>query len=567
MKKYILVCIILLFSVFLFGQTPNKMSYQAVIRNATSDLVTNKEVSVRISILNENLEGTPIYIESHNPTTNSNGLLSLKIGEGNVLNGDFSSIKWSKGKYYIKTETDITGGVDYAIVGVSQLLSVPYALHAKTAEFYDEKITTLEQDNVTGKIVYTDESGKQNNIKILSTDADNNLEIGSDGGLLLRSLAPTGTEPWRDINGNPATNTSTKINFMGGNVGIGTTNPYYKLMVHSDISSTAMFQSTNHSIAKIRTTATDKIAGLYFQNPQQQYSFYVASNSNNFYLRDVTNNRTILTAKNNGNVGVGTTSPYYKFMVVSDINATTLFQSSVHSINRIRTTATDKIAGLYFQNPRQQYAWYLGTDDSLKLLNTTGSTIAMIVKKDGNIGIGTANPTQKLEVNGTAQFGANSATFGGVQMIGKYSGKNHINTYGSERGTGATTIGYAVQPKSGATGYVSSTENVAFSRGLLKINGGLQFSTADRALVSIGNNVTLTPRFIVLNNGNVGVGAIRPIEKLEVDGNIKTSGSLQLGVTQGVVVGSVCTSSDAGKIVFNGSHFCACDGSIWKQVD
>ncbi len=566
MKKNILVCVLLLFSVFLFGQTPNKMSYQAVIRNATSDLVTNKEVSVRISILNENLDGTPIYVESHNPTTNSNGLLSLKIGEGNVLNGDFSSIKWSKGKYYIKTETDITGGVDYAIVGVSQLLSVPYALHAKTAEFYDEKITTLEQDNVTGEIVYTDESGKQNNIKILSTDADNNLEIGSDGGLLLRSLAPIETEPWRDINGNPATNTSSKINFMGGNVGIGTTNPYYKLMVNSDINATALFESSVHSIARIRTTATDKIAGLYFQNPEQQYSFYLSSN-NNFYLRDITNAKTILTAKSNGNIGIGTTNPYYKLMVKSDINATALFESSAHSIARIHTTATDKIAALYFKNPRQQYAWYLGTDDSLKLLNTTENKVTLTAKKDGNIGIGTTNPTQKLEVTGVAQFGANSATFGGVQMYGRYSGKNHINTYGSERGTGATTIGYAVQPKSGATGYVSSTENIAFSRGLLKINGGLQFSTAKRTLVNIGNNVTLTPRFTVLNNGNVGVGTTAPREKLEVKGNIKTSGSLQLGVTRGVVVGSVCTSSDAGKIVFNGSHFCACDGSIWKQVD
>ncbi len=142
----------------------------------------------------------------------------------------------------------------------------------------------------------------------------------------------------------------------------------------------------------------------------------------------------------------------------------------------------------------------------------------------GNVGIGVNNPTEKLEVNGTIQFGNTGATTGVVHMLGKYSGINHINTYGSERSSGATVIGYAVQPKLGAAGYVSSAQNVAFARGLLRTTGDFQFLAASSALVNVGTDVTLTPRFTIKNGGNVGIGIINPGAKLEVAGQVKITG-------------------------------------------
>ncbi|WP_445718188.1 hypothetical protein, partial [Flavobacterium sp.] len=82
------------------------------------------------------------------PTSNINGLVSLEIGSGTVVSGDFTNINWSNGPYFIKTETDPTGGTSYSITGTSQLLSVPYALHAKTAETVTGGIT--ENDPVFG---------------------------------------------------------------------------------------------------------------------------------------------------------------------------------------------------------------------------------------------------------------------------------------------------------------------------------------------------------------------------------------------------------------------------------
>jgi len=89
---------------------------------------------MKISILQGSTTGTVEYAETQTPTTNANGLVSIEIGEGTVVAGIFSAIDWANGPYFIKTETDPTGGTSYTITGTSQLLSVPYALHAKTAE-------------------------------------------------------------------------------------------------------------------------------------------------------------------------------------------------------------------------------------------------------------------------------------------------------------------------------------------------------------------------------------------------------------------------------------------------
>ncbi len=136
MKKLftILVEVLLTVSVFMpreaSAQAPQKMSYQAVIRDASNKLITSQAVGMKITILKNT---TPVYVETQAITTNANGLATLEIGSGILMSGDFATIDWAAGSYFIKTETDPTGGTAYSITGTSQLLSVPYALYAKTA--------------------------------------------------------------------------------------------------------------------------------------------------------------------------------------------------------------------------------------------------------------------------------------------------------------------------------------------------------------------------------------------------------------------------------------------------
>jgi hypothetical protein len=118
----------LLISSSIFAQAPQKMSYQAVIRNTSGALVSSSSVGMQISILQGTATGTAVYTETQNASTNVNGLVSLEIGTGTVIVGTFTGINWGNGPYFIKTETDPSGGTNYSITGTNELMSVPYAL-------------------------------------------------------------------------------------------------------------------------------------------------------------------------------------------------------------------------------------------------------------------------------------------------------------------------------------------------------------------------------------------------------------------------------------------------------
>jgi len=128
MKNLFTFFAITIFSVNLFAQAPQKMSYQAVIRNSSNSLITLSPVGMKISILQGSSTGIPVFIETQSATTNSNGLVSLEIGTGSVVTGTFALINWANGPYFIKIETDPTGGTNYTINGTNELMSVPYAL-------------------------------------------------------------------------------------------------------------------------------------------------------------------------------------------------------------------------------------------------------------------------------------------------------------------------------------------------------------------------------------------------------------------------------------------------------
>jgi hypothetical protein len=128
MKKIYSVIGVFLLTINVCAQAPQKMSYQAVIRNNNNALLTSTTVGMKISVLQGSSAGIPVFVETHTQSTNANGLVSLQIGTGTIITGTFSGINWAAGPYFIKTETDPTGGTDYTIAGTNELMSVPYAL-------------------------------------------------------------------------------------------------------------------------------------------------------------------------------------------------------------------------------------------------------------------------------------------------------------------------------------------------------------------------------------------------------------------------------------------------------
>ena len=133
MKKLFTFFVLIALFLGAMAQAPQMFSYQAVVRNSSNTLITNKTVGVRISILQGGAFGNAMYVETHTESTNENGLLIIDVGDGTVQQGSFELINWANGPYFLKSEIDPDGGTDYAVTTIQQLLSVPYSLYAQNA--------------------------------------------------------------------------------------------------------------------------------------------------------------------------------------------------------------------------------------------------------------------------------------------------------------------------------------------------------------------------------------------------------------------------------------------------
>jgi uncharacterized protein (TIGR02145 family) len=114
------------------ANVPARFNFQSVIRDTTGALVANRSLGVRIT-LNRGPQMGTLYSETHQLTSNSNGLITTSIGGGTPVVSSMDSIDWSLGDVYIKTEVDVNGGSNYEMLSSNQLLSVPYALYAQNS--------------------------------------------------------------------------------------------------------------------------------------------------------------------------------------------------------------------------------------------------------------------------------------------------------------------------------------------------------------------------------------------------------------------------------------------------
>ena len=128
-----------------FGPSAS-INYQAVIRNATGQVVQNQNVSLRLSIHEKYSVGINVYQEEHMVTTNDFGLVNIHIGAGVNKTGLLNDVKWGSEVHILKVSLDLNGGSTYEIMGYAQLVSVPYALHANTADSIVGGVTGLKGD-------------------------------------------------------------------------------------------------------------------------------------------------------------------------------------------------------------------------------------------------------------------------------------------------------------------------------------------------------------------------------------------------------------------------------------
>jgi hypothetical protein len=138
MKKVVLFFGLLIMATITFAQAPQAFNYQAVIRDADGNLLENQAVGIKISLLQGTSTGQEVYAETHATTTNPYGLVDLQIGTGTATTGQFDTIAWGAGPYYLQLAVDLTGGANYAVMGTTQMLSVPYALYAEEGSGWEK---------------------------------------------------------------------------------------------------------------------------------------------------------------------------------------------------------------------------------------------------------------------------------------------------------------------------------------------------------------------------------------------------------------------------------------------
>ena len=218
-KKSAIIFALISFTLNVFAQSNVGMTYQSVVRTSTNALVANLPIGVKISVLKTSATGPVVFSETHTPTTNANGLATFVIGQGTLVSGDLLSIDWGSDSYFLKTETDPTGGTSYSIANTSQFFYVPYAFYAeKSANGWDKAGNVAGSGEFLGTTNDEDLVFKRNNVenmRLTNTGISMNKEIKPNGtaGMIGQTLTSNGdgTMAWK--NGAYNNNTRFKIRF------------------------------------------------------------------------------------------------------------------------------------------------------------------------------------------------------------------------------------------------------------------------------------------------------------------------------------------------------------------
>lgn len=446
MKKILLslILIIAILPISVYCQSPQAFKYQAIVRDNSGNIIQNQTVGVRVSIHEETISGTIIYQESFSEITNQFGLLNLEIGTGTPTIGTFSAINWGSSPKFLETAIDASGGTSYVSMGTSELLSVPYALYS-----------------------------------------------GATGD----------TSRWRN-NGN-------SIYYNTGNVGIGTTNPQGELHVNNP----AVWDGVTFT-------------GTGLNDLNVNYSNYSGSGSKT-YVAEVTN--------------AGPTPNMFRWS--SDYGQTWVsnvpMALSGINVNYGITIGFGAISGHTFGD---QWTW-----------TVSESFMDGLVVKNGRVGIGTANPSLDLHVFGSAMFRANEA---GLNIspgtdYGQLTFVNQSGSYVSSRLYWGKTefmgnVGIGTSNPTNLLELSSTSPKLFFNRESSSSNlSGLYWrATADNfegAFVRNNNTGAFelysnangsTPRMMITDGGNVGIGSTSPLSKLSVGGDGVTNATISSKTSQ-----------------------------------
>jgi hypothetical protein len=510
MKKLLLLCVSLALASVMFAQVPASFKYQAIARDGSGAVLSNKRVSFRINIHQGNMTGPITFAERHYTSTNEFGLVNLEIGKGTADVGSILSINWASGDCFIQVEMDPTGGESFQTLGTSQLLSVPYALHAKTVETGDLWGT---------QTVSADASLEGNGTSV------NPLKIAQRGAVIGNVLKWDGTTwlPSVDSTGNPLWSQSgTDVYYNGGKVGIGRIPGGDTRQFQSVTGNNQAIAANNHSATWPALYAENFGGGLAaeFRSPIKILDGTQGEG------KVLTSNSTGIAAwisppspiwlinypyayYNLGNVGIGTAYPDSKLTLNGGDGS-----ADIHLMNTLTGTAeSDGVRwgthgdGVYMWN-------YENTDMTF----ATGNEVRMRVKGNGNLEL-----SENLWLPQGKKIG-----------VGIYAPTNALELY-----SGSSTYAKFYHTSSG------TDFNDGFLVGTMEYGNNAYLWNYENGPMIFGvNNST---QMVLGSTGNLSVGGMMPNYKLDVAG----IANLNSGITSGAAL--LVNTKEA--LWYNGTYF------------
>jgi hypothetical protein len=564
MKTFTLFILAFFLGMAVSAQTPQSFRYQAVARDNSGNILVSQPVSFKISILSGSVSGTVSYSETHTGlTTNVFGLVELEIGKGTPVTGTFSAINWGSNSFFVKIEMDPAGGIAYQVLSTSQLLSVPYALHAKTVETGDNwgSQNVVSDASLAGNGTTTTPlkiadggvtSAKIADGTIVSADFANNavttdklagnavttdkINAGAVTGAKIAQAGATSGQAlkWNGTTWAPA-NDAIALPFSG----TGTSDsPLFDINNLGTSGAISTFSSGNYGIwgesgslsgigvYGVNKTSTGTTYGV-FGDVYSPTGFSGFFQGGKFYIQ--------------GNTGIGAQNPSAKLEVNGQVKIT----GGTPGTGKVLTSDAAGLA-----------SWVSPTVTWLK----NGSNVYY---SPGNVGIGLNNPTAMMEIYGNSVdsyptlllseadgysrvsfrtmsasakhwvfAGHTNVTDGDSQFHLNYNngttGKNIFSVYGNSNisfdgkvGIGTTAPGSLLQVHSNITYVNNVTPIIKISDNFKTWNIGLG-DPGDRFSISSEEN---TDRLTILkSNGFVGLGTTAPSAKLEVAGQVKITG-------------------------------------------